>query len=635
MKLGFVLKITNEGVPGETFSINKKDSWARYTEDVRTPIKELVNFDGTEKVVYLVKFLGDIGYLICVIKARPEGSGRPNDNTAAWIFFPAIVNISSEETVKVLKTVEEAISGKKGTNFEQLNILFDHEYETNNVLISAVGTICSRSDSTYTIRYYNGDFTLYELLGNYIAQQEYSNYKGIILIDKTMGIKHSSNSELNFEPRQICTYNPISHIDGFTPFIFANNQCIPFEKSLEVPIGTPITIYWKKNGYGIIKKTFVAEHNSIYPETAKINQKDYKIIIPKKLFYVIDPDGIPVNQFNVSINHHMMEGNTMEVSEANYQQGLTISIDAKGFNEWKETVANLPLDKQKTVKLSKQTFHYEFAIPVYDEEKKNNEAIVIVETFHKLNSSPIKGYTLEGIRIQDGEGRVNRLIIDDKIFSKLRYIAYGFVLCIFIQLMFAGYSALENYEFKIGWPPIKEKKQVSKTDMNTSNVDLEEVNQLNTDSVNALIYLETNDIWHKDTLEKYESTRGLFDDLNTFNVNGLMVRKEGVLNNSGRMTAIIERLSEYLKEGKDPHKGKEKNGGNYNSLNDKGIDVNNYLKWLSEEHATVDIFSSNKTAPQEHISPISGKTERDTKRATNTQTQNEQTKKGGPRGSIN
>lgn len=462
MKLGFVLKITNEGVPGETFSINKKDSWARYTEDVRTPIKELVNFDGTEKVVYLVKFLGDIGYLICVIKARPEGSGRPNDNTAAWIFFPAIVNISSEETVKVLKTVEEAISGKKGTNFEQLKILFDHEYETNNVLISAVGIICSRTDSTYTIRYFNGDFTLYELLGNYIAQQEYSNYKGIILIDKTMGIKHSSNSELNFEPRQICTYNPISHIDGFTPFIFANNQCIPFEKSLEVPIGTPITIYWKKNGYGIIKKTFVAEHNSIYPETAKINQKDYKIIIPKKLFYVIDPDGIPVNQFNVSINHHMMEGNTMEVSEANYQQGLTISIDAKGFNEWKETVANLPLDKQKTVKLSKQTFHYEFAIPVYDEEKKNNETIVIVETFHKLNSSPIKGYSLEGIRIQDGVGRVNRLIIDDKIFPKLRYIAYGFVLCIFIQLMYAGYNALENYEFKIGWPPIKEKNRFPK-----------------------------------------------------------------------------------------------------------------------------------------------------------------------------
>lgn len=635
MKLGFVLKITNEGVPGETFSINKKDSWARYTEDVRTPIKELVNFDGTEKVVYLVKFLGDIGYLICVIKARPEGSGRPNDNTAAWIFFPAIVNISSEETVKVLKTVEEAISGKKGTNFEQLKILFDHEYETNNVLISAVGIICSRTDSTYTIRYFNGDFTLYELLGNYIAQQEYSNYKGIILIDKTMGIKHSSNSELNFEPRQICTYNPISHIDGFTPFIFANNQCIPFEKSLEVPIGTPITIYWKKNGYGIIKKTFVAEHNSIYPETAKINQKDYKIIIPKKLFYVIDPDGIPVNQFNVSINHHMMEGNTMEVSEANYQQGLTISIDAKGFNEWKETVANLPLDKQKTVKLSKQTFHYEFAIPVYDEEKKNNETIVIVETFHKLNSSPIKGYSLEGIRIQDGVGRVNRLIIDDKIFPKLRYIAYGFVLCIFIQLMYAGYNALENYEFKIGWPPIKEKKQVPKTDMNTSNVDLEDVNQLNTDSVNALIYLETNDIWHKDTLEKYESTRGLFDDLNTFNVNDLMVRKEGILNNSGRMSAIIERLSEYLKEGKDPHKGKEKNGGNYNSLNDKGIDVNNYLKWLSEEHATVDIFSSNKIASQEHISPISGKTERDTKKATNTQPQNEQTKKGGHRGGIN
>ena len=82
MKLGLVIKITNGG-ESEGFSINKNDSWAHYATDARSAIKELSNFDASEKTVYLLKFLGTLGYLLCVIKARPEGSGRPNDNTAA------------------------------------------------------------------------------------------------------------------------------------------------------------------------------------------------------------------------------------------------------------------------------------------------------------------------------------------------------------------------------------------------------------------------------------------------------------------------------------------------------------------------------------------------------------------------
>lgn len=88
MKLGFILKTTNSG-DGEAFSINKEESWAKYATEVRSYIKELHNFDGTSKTVILVRFHGSDGYMISIIKARPDGSGRENDNTAAWIHFPA------------------------------------------------------------------------------------------------------------------------------------------------------------------------------------------------------------------------------------------------------------------------------------------------------------------------------------------------------------------------------------------------------------------------------------------------------------------------------------------------------------------------------------------------------------------
>ena len=635
MKLGFLLQITQAGNPSDGFSVNKEDSWARQASDVRTSIKGLNNYYGTEKVVYLLKFLGNIGYLICVIKASPEGSPRPDDNTAAWIFFPANIAITSDETINVLNTVEEAISQEKRTDYEQLERLFGKEYQSNDVLISAVGTINSKNDSTYAVRYYNADFTLKELLGTSIAQQEYGNYKGIILIDKGLNISHTTLKELNFEPRKICIYKPLFSVDGFKPCFLSQNQYRVFDQAIEVPIGTSIPIYWVRKGYAPINKTFVAEGGPECPESVKINPNEYKIIIPRKLFYVTDPNGIPVNQFDVRINHQLMEGDSMEVLEAYYNQGLAVSIAARGFAEWKRTGVHPQLDRQLTVSLSKQIFHYEFAIPVYEEGRNtNNDAIVIVETYLKLHSSPIKGYSLESSRIQEGEGRINRLFLDDKLFSKLKYMAYGFASCIFILLMYAGCNALENYEFNLGWPPIKEIKHAPKTDYNTANEGLEDVNQVDTDSVNALRYLEGNDTWHKDSLEKYEATRGLFEDLNTFDVKALMGKMEGVLHNSNKLSVIAEKLNEYVNEGKDPHKGKEKNSGNYNSSTDKGIDINNYLNWLSEEHASIEMFPASNPAPKEQKSQISGKI-KESKTIPNPKPQKNEPKIGGSRGSLN
>jgi hypothetical protein len=629
MKLGFILKITNGG-ESEAYSINKNDSWARYAFDARSAIKELTNYDGTGKTAYLVKLMGSLGYLICVIKARPEGSGRVNDNTAAWIYIPANVVISSDETISILQSVEEAISENKGTDYDRLESLFSKEHEIHDVLISAVGTIYSNDNSSYAIRYYNGDYTLKELVGRNIAQQEYGKYKGILLVDKKQDIGFSSIQELNFEPRHICVYDPLRPIDGFTPSFHSQNKYWPFNKSIEVPLGTVVYIYWVKDGYKTIKKTFSAQEGSEYPESIRIDPKEYKIIIPKNRFYVIDPDGVPVNQFDVWINYHLMEGDSMEVLEANYQQGLAVSIEAKGFAKWQGYVVRPQLDSQLKVTLSKKIFHYEFAIPLYDEEKKKNEAIVTVETYQELNSSPIKGYSLEGIRIQEGEGRVNRLSLDDKLFSKLKYMAYGFASCIFVLLMYAACSTLNNYEFKNSWPFIKEKKQVQSNRWKSADVNSDDT-QENIDSINAIKYLEENLVWHKDSLENNPITQGLFSELNEFKVEELLKRKEI---GSVSLNAVIDKLDFYINsEKKDPRKGKEDHGGNYNSSSDKGINVTNYMSWLEEEHAPVEI-SPKKT--EEHkevkstIKPI-----RENKTITKTKPQDEQPKKGGPRGRIN
>ena len=104
MKLGLVIKITNGGV-SEAYSINKNEEWARYAGDVRPAINTLNGFDGSGKCILLTKFLGGLGYLLCLIKARPEGSGRGGDYVSAWIHVPSNCDLSNSEIVNLLSQV--------------------------------------------------------------------------------------------------------------------------------------------------------------------------------------------------------------------------------------------------------------------------------------------------------------------------------------------------------------------------------------------------------------------------------------------------------------------------------------------------------------------------------------------------
>lgn len=631
MKLGFILKITSEG-EREAFSINNKNEvWARYATDARSAIKDLSNFDGTERSVYLIKFLGTNGYLISVIKARPEGSGRPNDNTAAWIHFPANISISSEETIRVLKSVEEAISEEKGTNKSHLNELFEKEYEPNDVQSSAVETINSNEASVYAYRYFNGDYTLSELLGPSIAQQEYGKYKGVILINKAQGLGCNSSHELNFEPKKLCRFSPISSIDGFRPCFYSQNQYVAFDKTIEVPAGTAVNIYWYKKGYAMIKKSFVAQEDSRCIASAQINQSDYKIIIPRKLFFVTDSDGVPVNSYDIRINNQLMDGDSIEVSEASYlQQGINITISAKGFSDWRKYNVRPQLDRQVTVPLPKRVFHYEFAIPVYDGDKNtNNDAIAIVESHKKLKSSPFKGYVAyDGV--QDGDGHINRLYLDDRWLSKLKYMAYGFASCILILLLYAGCSALENYEFQLAWPPLKEIKQHQPNAGITDSV--EEIESQQESNLSGVInYLETNNVWHKDSLNTYHETNGLFDELNDFQYEAVRKRCDENQLSSSNLARIVSALEENKNNGYNPHVGKEKSQGKYNSDSDKEISIDNYIVWLSMRHepdVAKPVNNEPKTPTKPHNSNITGKPVSPVK-ATKTNTTEESKKSRG------
>lgn len=578
MKLGLVIKITNGGV-AEVLSINKDESWARYIpNDVRLEINVLDNYDGTEKTVFLAKFLGTAGYLIALVKSAPKGSTnwRNWDNTTAWIHVPATCDISNIEIVSVLQNVETAISASKGIDTDLLSQVFNIDYNVNDVLISAASTIVSKNDAEYAVRYYNKDYTLKELLGISIAQKEYSNYKGVFFIDANESIT-SNCKELNFEPKKICSFPPVNEIDGFKACFYLHGKYVQYNKSIEVPIGTKISIFWVKKGYSPIAKSFVAQENDSYLSSLSISPKEYFILVSRNEFRVSTINGNPISNFDIRINNKLMNGDSMEVAEAAFKQGVLLSVCAEGYSEWRKSNVRLghPLD----IKLQKRVYHYEFAIPAHVGEHKLNDVLVTIETHHRLIGSPIDGYSLNH-EISEGEGHVNHIYYNYRLLYKLKYISIGVVSCILAIMLWVGWQSLDNYEFNLGWPPFKEIKQQPQDSTEIKDVPQPEATE-NVDSINAVAYLSKYSTWNKDSLDKYETTRGLFEELNEFRKDEIINRR----NKLGNVQRFLDIIDAFVNTtAYDFSIGKENNNGKYNNATDNKIDVENYIEWISTQH---------------------------------------------------
>lgn len=605
MKLGLILKITNTG-ESETFSINKHEAWARYASDARSAIKELQGFDGSDKTVFLLKFLGGIGYLLSVIKSRPEGSGRVNDNTAAWIFVPSEAIVSANEMEQVLKQVEEAISESKGIDYAKLKDAFSMDYDIKKVLVSAVGTISSSADGNYALRYYNGDYRLNELLGVHLAQAEYARFKGVFLVEKNSGIKLSTNDVLNFEPKQFITISPLKSVGGFFAGFPTAKGFMKFDRDIELANGQKITIEWHRDNYAPIVKTFTAGVDNI--ANLEIKETERLVRIQRSWFSVQDFHGITIQKASVSINHQLIKGEYLDIPESClHKNGISIDIQASGYEDSHEMLQTIP-PTSKVIKLHHRIYETEYVVPVYDGEQHVCDAKLTVSAKQRICKSPLRGYKI---------GDHNELVYSFGFMSKLKTFAYGFVSCLLLILLYAGAQAMEEYEFQFGWPPFKHISVPQESeDYNASEGEPEDFAN---DSV-KIGYLDANTSWSKDSLDNHEVTKGLFDELNKFQLEALKSRIDEKKLSSQRLHKVVDALQRNHANGFDPHVGKRSNEGNYNSSSDKTINIDNYIKWLSVQHVepvSEDkkiIDAEIKETPKTSTSKITGKS---TTKATN------------------
>lgn len=566
MKLGFILKTTNSG-DGEAFSINKEESWAKYATEVRSYIKELHNFDGTSKTVILVRFHGSDGYMISIIKARPDGSGRENDNTAAWIHFPAKIKISAKDVCCIIQLVVEELSARKNINQSRLEDAFNTPYEQKYTLFTAVESITSNKDGNIGYRYYGEgcDYQLHEYLGDSIGQKEYEEYKGIFFIDRSSGIT-IDEKEINSSIKRICTLDAPNVNYGFKPYV----GTMPFSLPIEIAEDKSVQIVLKKNGYADINKVISASKPNI-----NIKPEEYRRCIQKKWFHAYDDENYEslTSKISIKVDEQYFNSNgILYVAETQNEQHK-VEIQCNGYKLYKNDSMNIQ-DRMR-IPLNAEEHEKEFILPKQEGKGLDANATIIIKTKKNSKSMPLKGYTVDG---------GDFLCYNNNIVLKIKWFFIGFISLFIIGALYQGYVAMDNFfdnhEFQLGWPIIVEKRTKTITDdeIITAESDVEQIETTNSDD-KAIEYLNNNPAWIKDSLESYEITKGLFDAMNAFELDSLTSGKYSILKQSDKFRTISDAAQKCLEQNIDVKTGTR--DGHYNNTStDNKITIDTYIQWL-------------------------------------------------------
>ncbi|WP_337481838.1 hypothetical protein [Prevotellamassilia timonensis] len=556
-KLGIIVK--NSTVK-TIFERNAEQSWSKATgNDMATPMNKLTfSSNDTEPAIY-IKFLGREGYLLALVFAN-SGATRSGSYFTVWVHVPAACNISNEETVEVIKQIKEVAKTGNFASSPIYDEIAGKTYPDKGVLLPAVSTICSDPNaSKYGVRRLS-NFTLKELFGNNIAQHEYAKYKGIFLLNKSVGFGNDFE-ELGAELKEVRTLQAPKTQEGFEPYIVVARKDVPFTKAVEFPDGADVCIKWKKEGYqSISKKAKVTDKEEDFQNSIKIDAKEdiYKEVHCDNI-KVYGSDGSPIDNFKVLLNR-LPQNRTLYVPTRGECQ---ITIKADEYEDKDVTLKGLTSDKG--IKLEKKQYTYHFVLEGSKEE-------YILTTQRRLTKSPIKGYSADD---DISEKDVNHLSYDG-ILQKIMYFGIGLGACLLAVGLYVGWNVfVMDREFKF----------VDKQAAGVTATQDEDFTLTDTDMQKAFNYLESNDTWHKDSLDRFDATRGLFGELNEFEVNKIKDRN-ATLNNDklGKIVEALEQIPADSRPG--THDGK------YNAKDDKQININNYINSIN-----------NTATPQSQTTP--------------------------------
>ena len=519
-KIGFAIN-SIQGGAGEPWTTGLDDK--KWTKGVVDP-RELLRFWDIpeDKCIKFMTFGQEGTYYVWANNSSTRGG---SDSLSKWIYIPNGVKISGKE---ILEYESKAKEEERSEVLEKLFATeFPYESDGNSIHVAN-----SNDKKKYAVRYYDTEDQLADIIGEKRFQQYYSDYKVIFLIDRQSGIKVGEGAVVDD-----LTDRPMIQIKADE-----DKKCCSF-------VSTGKCIWYKH----IAKNFFLvddAENN---------------------------PDGIvktiPVEELNIYINGQLIkeEGVTLTEKEC---EDCTIKIEelqdkssirTPKYKPYKKNNENILLaeGKKYPIHLEKKLSCFEYKIQLSNKE----EATLVIHSKNGgLNEkAPFSAYVAEPNPFSM-RSKEKKLILDN--FYKFKLIMIGFGL---------GLVVASIVFFTLFYHGNEDNTATAKNVGDTTNVVLDD----DIYSLDAAInYLDSHKSWNRDSMERYDDLKGLFDAMNDFRLNAV-IDEYSHLNKSTSYSFLVEVATKNISNGWDPKTGTH--NPQYNQVGDKEISYTNYINWIDKD----------------------------------------------------
>lgn len=579
-KLGLAWQICTQGL--EDSLLCNGGEWGKKLCDIRAYLKL---FDGLRNPIKAVTFISYTEHGAFVVSLAPH-TENPGNYKAVWIYVPNTVEISGDELERACNKTKDFLLSRRPINELKSDGLFLKTYPEK----VGIDYSPSTKENEFGVFYMNDRCHLEEILGNYLYQENFSKYDAVFLLEENEGISIKGNSSriTDLSKEHLEKYYILHCPDTLNlygqPKIYFHGQ--PFVKDVRVKKGDTLSLTLKRSGFYDEKVPIeVKDEGSIEPVKIKelLNKIPWKKEIRLDSFrFIIGEDGESIkDKLSICVKVNGKEVGNDCIIEEDACKAAKIEVYSSSYElaETKE-IYNL-LDPPVTIKLKRKIKTLKGKI----ELANGKEADITLVSKHfeddyiNKEKSPLKGYSYD---IQRGT------LFPDKWTSyaigALAMVAIEIIALCCYQI---GTSIIDYWDDHcVVWnlpPTIVAEKHVETVPKYESS---EEVLQKpeEKDLTQVLNYLDRNDVWSKEELDRYTETVELFDALNRFDDKEVeRIYKEKLSEQSTKLRQIVDAFSNN--RGKDFHKGKEANNGLYNKENDYKINVENYINWLSDYHA--------------------------------------------------
>ena len=583
-KIRFAINLIGTGA-GEPWVSGKDDETRKDYETCKKGIVDIREWLRSwvipqDKYIKFMTFGQDGTYYVW---ARYSSTRGCSDSVSKWIYIPNGVKISGKEILEFER------KAKNETKTEVLEKLFATEfpYEPDG---NAIPVTNVNGKEEYAVRYYDTEDQLADIIGEKRFQQYYSDYKVIFLIDRQSGIKVREDAvikDLTDRPmmERIIVYRPYSDdIEkkfGLVPELFLGDEPLTDDREFPAYKGQLIDIVAKREGFDNIPCKIKAGEDKKCCSFVSTGKCIWYKHIAKNFFLVDDaknnPDGIvktiPVEELNIYINGQLIkeEGVTLTEKEC---EDCTIKIEelqdkssirTPKYKPYKKNNENILLaeGKKYPIHLEKKLSCFEYKIQLSNKE----EATLVIHSKNGgLNEkAPFSAYVAEPNPFSM-RSKEKKLILDN--FYKFKLIMIGFGL---------GLVVASIVFFTLFYHGNEDNTATAKNVGDTTNVVMDD----DIYSLDAAInYLDSHKSWNRDSMERYDDLKGLFDAMNDFRLNAV-IDEYSHLNKSTSYSFLVEVATKNISNGWDPKTGTH--NPQYNQVGDKEISYTNYINWIDKD----------------------------------------------------